>query len=78
MTRKGAYTRKQGRSSSEERSHQAGNPRKAVVIRNVGKGGFKEAMRKFFDERETGQPSVSKILQSRGVEIGVTKWVRRK
>ena len=75
--KRGAYTHKQARSSQEDRSHKAGNPRKSVKLSNDGEDGFKRAIDRFFSDREMDKPSVSKILQSRGVEIGVKKWVRR-
>jgi hypothetical protein len=78
MTR-GAYTHKQARSGNDERSHKAGNPRKASIQKGNGdKCGFKMAIDRFFEDRSMDKPSVSRILQTRGVEIGVKKWVRKK
>lgn len=70
---KGAYQHKQNQKRDGERTHDAGNPRR------VGRfAGFDVNIREFFEKRGLERPSVSKILQTRGVEIGVKKWVRKK
>ncbi len=76
--KRGAYTHKQGQSRNQDRSHVAGNPRRAVKLTKTGEDGFDQAVSRFFRDRGHDQPSVSSILQTRGVEIGVAKWVKRK
>lgn len=74
--RKGAYIRKDTRrcvrAEERARSHAAGNPEPEVRVHGIGL-----ACDEFFASRGF-RPSISKILQTRGVVIGVRKWVSKK
>ena len=74
--RKGAYTRKDAqrcaKAAERVRSHEAGNPEPEVRFTGVGL-----ACDEFFRERGF-KPSISKILQTKGVVIGAKVWVSRR
>ena len=73
---KGAYTRKDSqrcvKAQERARNHAAGNPSPEIKLIGV-----RLACEEFFRSRGF-KPSISKILQTRGVVIGVRKWVSKK
>jgi hypothetical protein len=74
--RKGAYIRKDTRrcvkAEERARNHAAGNPEPEIRV-----SGVDLACDEFFRSRGF-KPSISKILQTRGVVIGVRKWVSKR
>ena len=73
---KGAYTRKDAQRCSKAaervRIHRAGNPTPDVPVNGVDR-----ACNAFFESRGF-KPSISEQLQTKGVVIGVKKWVSRR
>ena len=70
--RKGSYQRRKQlhrHNPERKRSHEAGNPTPEINVHRVGL-----ACDEFFQSRGF-VPSISKILQTRGVVVGIRKWV---